>query len=96
MYSYCLEKIGINPKMGKFNVNRISLGIIESEIKASNKIKIILKEIEFKEPEIKITDILLYAEDLNYNPKLVLHILDNLKRVDIIFEPKKNVYRFLR
>lgn len=96
LYSYCLQKIGIDPKTGKLDADRISPGITESERNALANIKRILEEIEAKEPEIKLTEVLLHAEDLSYNPQLVLHILDNLKQEGIIFEPRKNVYRFLR
>ncbi len=96
LYSYCLEKIGIDPKTGRLDADRVALGITESERKAFSNIKNILEEIEAEEPEIKLTEVFLHAEDLNYNPQLVLHILDNLKQQGIIFEPKKNVYRFVR
>lgn len=96
LYSYCLQKIGIDPKTGKLDIDRITSGITESERKALSNIKKILEEIEVKEPEIKLTNVLLHAEDLSYNPQLVLHILDNLKQEGVIFEPRKNVYRFLR
>ncbi len=95
LYSYCLEKIGIDPKKGELDIDRITSGITTSDRSEYKQVTEIIEEFRDSQPEILIEDVLLRAEDFSLNPKLVSSIIEKLKHEGIIFEPRRGILKFL-
>lgn len=93
---YCLEKIGIDPKTGELDIDRITTGITATTRNQYKLVSQIIDRLETEKPEINYEDIVEEAKKLGLNNKSeVQKILDKLKSEGIIFEPRKNVYKKL-
>ncbi len=92
---YCLQKIGIDPKTGEMDIDRITTGVTTSTRNQYKSINDILDRLETEKPEILFEDILEEASKINIKPNEVQKILDKLKQEGIIFEPRRNVYKKL-
>lgn len=92
---YCLEKIGIDPKTGELDIDRITTGVTASTRNQYKVIQDILDQLEREKPEIHIDDILAEAEKKNVSEADAEKVLAKLKQEGIIYEPKKNVYKKL-
>lgn len=95
MLMYCLEKIGIDPKTGQMDIDRITTGVTASTRNQYKVIQNIIDKLETEKPEIKIDDIIEEAEKQKISSKEVTKVLEKLKQEGIIFEPRKNIYKKL-
>lgn len=95
MLMYCLEKIGIDPKTGQLDIDKITTGITASTRNQYKIIQQIIAKLETEKPEITYDDISEEAEKQKITKVEVQKILDKLKQEGIIFEPRKNIYKKL-
>ncbi|MCA9496995.1 MAG: minichromosome maintenance protein MCM [Nanoarchaeota archaeon] len=95
MLMYCLEKIGIDPKTGEMDIDRITTGVTASSRNQYKIIQNIIDKLETEKPEIVIDDIIEEAEKQKISSKEVNKILEKLKQEGIIFEPRKNIFKKL-
>lgn len=93
---YCLEKIGIDPKTGELDIDRITTGITATTRNQYKMVSDIIDRLETEKPEINYEDILEECNKAGLSSKVeVQKILDKLKQEGIVFEPRKNVYKKL-
>lgn len=92
---YCLSKIGIDPKTGQIDIDKITSGITQTTRNTFRNIQQIIDLLETQEPEIKYESILEKAKELSLTEKDVKMALDKLKTEGAIFEPRKNIFRKL-
>ena len=92
---YCLEKIGIDPKTGELDIDRITTGITASTRNQFKTVSEIIDRLETEKPEISFDDIVDEADKAGINRKEIIRILDKLKNEGVIFEPRKNIYKKL-
>ena len=95
MLMYCLGKIGIDPKTGQLDIDKITTGVTASTRNQYKIIQNIIEKLEQNMPDIKYEDIISEASKLNIKANEVDKILDKLKQEGIIFEPRKNIYKKL-
>jgi replicative DNA helicase Mcm len=95
MLLYCLQKIGIDPKTGAMDIDRITTGVTSSTRNFFRQVQIIIDKLEIETPEIKYEDIISEAEKVNISKSEVDKVLEKLKQEGIIFEPRKNLYKKL-
>lgn len=91
----CLEKIGIDPKTGELDIDRITTGVTASTRNQYKVIQQIIDRLEIEKPEITYDDICAEAEKQKLNRNDVMKVIDKLKQEGIIFEPRKNIYKKL-
>lgn len=92
---YCLEKIGVDPKTGELDIDRITTGITATTRNQYKSVSDILDKLETEKPEISYDDIIDEASKINISKTDVSKMLDKLKQEGIIFEPRKNIYKKL-
>lgn len=95
MLKYCLERIGIDPKTGELDIDRITSGVTASARNLYTIICKIIDKLEVSAPEILHDDILEEAKKSNLDSKEVEKTLERLKKDAYIYEPKKNIYKKL-
>ena len=95
MLIYCLEKIGIDPKTGKLDSDRITTGVTASSRGDRKKVIDILETLEQEKPEILLEDIFDRAEREKISKREIERILAKMKEEGIIYEPKKNLFKIL-
>lgn len=95
MLMYCLEKIGIDPKTGQLDIDRITTGVTSSTRNQYKLISQIIDKLETEKPEITYDDIADEADKVKIDRKEVSKILDKLKQEGVIFEPRKNRFKKL-
>ena len=95
MIMYCLEKIGIDPKTGELDIDRITTGVTATTRNQYKTIIDIIDRLETEKPDISYDDICEQADKTNVPRKEVARILDKLKQEGMIYEPRKNIYKKL-
>ena len=90
---YCLEKIGIDPKTGKLDVDRITTGVTATTRNQYRIIQDIIETLEIENKEVKFEDVITDAQKQSIKKFDVERVLEKLKEEGIIFEPKKNIYK---
>lgn len=90
---YCLEKIGVDPKTGEMDIDRITTGVTTSSRAVYRQIQEILDKLEEENPNITYEDIVKEAEKRSINKAEVDKVLIKLKEEGYIFEPRKNLYK---
>ena len=87
---YCLSQIGMDPKTGKIDIDRVVTGVSASQRSniATIKDTIIELENEFG-PEIPIQDIITASECKGIDENKIKEIIDKLKRTGDVFEVKR-------
>lgn len=95
MLMYCLKRIGIDPKTGELDIDRITTGVTQSTRNLYKTVQQIIDKIEKEKPEIKLEDILAEAEKLKIDKNSCEKYLEKLKQEGVIFEPRKNIYKKL-
>ena len=93
LLTHCLEKVGINPETGMFDIDRLESGITSTQ---RNKIREIIKIItELQEDaggsEVSIEDIIATAEEDGIDN--AEEIIRRLKKEGEIFEPRQGFIR---
>ncbi|MFW5704287.1 MAG: minichromosome maintenance protein MCM [Nanoarchaeota archaeon] len=95
MLMYCLEVIGLDPKTGQLDIDKLTTGVTASTRNQYKIIQMIIDRLETEKPEIKYDDICAEAEKQNLNRTEVQKVLEKLKQEGIIFEPRKNIFKKL-
>ncbi len=90
---YALEKIGVDPKTGKIDIDTITTGISASVRNTYRVVKNIIDKLELELPEITFDAILEEAEKKNVSKEDLLMAIDKLKEEGIIYEPRKKIYK---
>ncbi len=92
---YCLEKIGLDPKTGKLDIDRITTGVTSSTRNSFRIMQQILDKLEATEPEIKYESIIEEAKKAKIEKVEADKVLEKLKQEGLIFEPRKNTFKKL-
>lgn len=92
---YCLQKIGIDPKTGELDIDRLTTGVTASTRNEYKLIQQIIDRLETEKPDITFDDIAEQAEKQKIKREDVKKTLDKLKQEGIIFEPRKDVFKKL-
>ena len=92
---YCLEKIGIDPKTGEMDIDRITTGVTTSTRTAYGKIMAIIDTLNEEEPEIVLDSIIELAKKQGISRSETEKIISRIKAEGIIFEPRKNLFKKL-
>ncbi len=92
---YCLQKIGIDPKTGELDIDRITTGVTASTRNQYKVVQQIIDRLETEMPEITFDAIAEEAEKQNLKRGEVMKVLEKLKNEGVIFEPRKNIYKKL-
>ncbi len=95
LFNYCLEQIGIDPKTGNLDIDRICTTLTQFDRLIIKNIIHIMKEIQEEKPEITFVEIIKKTETFYYDNEVVIKILNKLKEEGVIFEPRKNIFKFL-
>jgi len=87
---YCLSQIGVDPKTGKIDIDRIATGISASQRSSIMMVKEIIHELEAKLGKtIPIEDVQKEANERGIDSEAVEEAIEKLKRSGDIFEPKR-------
>jgi len=95
MLMYCLQKIGIDPKTGNLDADRLTSGITQSSRNEYKIIRGILDTLEIQNPDINIADIIEEGKKNSLKEMDIVRVLDKLKQEGAIFEPRKGIYKKL-
>ncbi|MCA9486584.1 minichromosome maintenance protein MCM [Candidatus Woesearchaeota archaeon] len=95
MMMYCLEKIGVDPKTGAMDIDRLTTGVTASTRNMYRNVLEIIEKLETQVSEITLELILAEAEKMKIGKIDVNKVLDKLKNEGLIFEPRKNVFKKL-
>lgn len=93
MLMYCLKKIGIDPKTGALDIDRLTTGVTTSTRNMYKTIQQIIERLSTEKPKVTLEDILESAEKLKIKKGDVEKTLTKLKQEGIIFEPRRNEYK---
>ena len=87
---YCLSQVGMDPKTGKIDIDRISTGVSASQRSAITNIKMIINELEQALGKtIPVEEITQMAKEKGITDGSVQESLEKLKRSGDIFEPRR-------
>ena len=90
LLEYCLLQIGLDKETGQIDIDRIATGIPASVRSHIIMIKEIISELESKLGKtIPIDDIIEESKQKGINEEKVEEVLEKLKRVGEIFEPRR-------
>lgn len=92
---YCLEKVGIDPKTGELDIDRITTGVTSSTRNQYKSILQIIEKLEVEKPEITYDDICTESDKMKISRTETQKVLDKLKQEGLIFEPRKNIFKKL-
>ncbi len=92
---FCLKDVGIDPKTGELDIDRITTGVTTSTRNQYKIIQQIIDLLETTKPEINYDDIVEEADKKKIPRSETQRILDKLKQEGLIFEPRKNIYKKL-
>ena len=95
MLMYCLQKIGIDPKTGQLDADRLTSGITQSSRNEYKIIRGIIDTLEIKSPDININEIIEEGKKNTLKETDIIRVLDKLKQEGAIFEPRKGIYKKL-
>jgi len=95
MLMYCLEKIGLDPKTGQLDIDKITTGVTQSQRNEYKLIQKIIDNLEINNPDITLEDILEEAKKHSIKDSDVKVVLNKLKQEGIIFEPRQGIYKKL-
>ena len=91
LVQYCLMQIGLDKETGKIDIDRIATGISASQRSHIVIIKEIINELEGKVGKtIPIDDIIEEAKNRGIDEDKVEEVLEKLKRVGEVFEPRRS------
>ncbi len=96
LMSYSLQAFGIDPDTGKIDIDRISTGVTASQRSKIGTIKDIIETLEKNVGKlIPIDEIVKVANAKGIEENKAYEIIDKLKRVGDIFEPKPGIIKKL-
>ncbi len=90
---YTLEKIGLDPKTGKIDIDKITTGITASARNTYRTVLSIIDKLETEISELTFNAIYEEAEKKNITKEELLDAIEKLKEEGIIFEPRKRLYK---
>ncbi|MFP4402491.1 MAG: minichromosome maintenance protein MCM [Candidatus Nanoarchaeia archaeon] len=90
---YCLEKIGVDPKTGEMDIDRITTGVTTSTRAVYRQIQEIIDKLEEESPNITYEKIMELADKQSISAAEVDKVLTKLKEEGHIFEPRKNLFK---
>jgi replicative DNA helicase Mcm len=90
---YCLEKIGVDPKTGEMDIDRITTGVTTSARAVYRQVQEILDKLEEESPNITYEKIIELADKQSIPKAEVDKVLTKLKEEGYIFEPRKNLFK---
>ena len=86
---HCLSAIGLDPKTGKFDIDRIATSVTASQRSSISNIREIIKELEEAVGKvIPVEDIVREAEIKGIDEDATNEAIEKLKRGGDLFEPK--------
>ena len=89
LVQYCLMQVGFDKETGQIDIDRIATGISASQRSHISQIKEIISDLESKVGKtIPIDDIIEEAKDKGIAEEKVEEVLEKLKRVGEIYEPR--------
>ena len=90
LIQYCLIQVGFDKETGQIDIDRIATGISASQRSHISQIKEIISDLESKVGKtIPIDDIIEEAKDKGIAEEKVEEVLEKLKRVGEVFEPRR-------
>jgi replicative DNA helicase Mcm len=90
LIEYCLMEVGLDKETGKIDIDRIATGISASQRSHIIVIKDIITDLENKVGKaIPIDDVIAEAKSKGVDEGKVEEVLEKLKRVGEIFEPRR-------
>ncbi|MBI2651102.1 minichromosome maintenance protein MCM [Candidatus Woesearchaeota archaeon] len=90
LVEFCLIQVGLDRETGKIDIDRIATGISASQRSHISIIKEIINELENKIGKtIPIDDIIAEAKNKGVSEENVEDVLEKLKRIGEIFEPRR-------
>ena len=92
---YCLEKIGVDPKTGEMDIDRITTGVTTSSRNVYRQVLEIIDTLEQESPEITYDAIIETGDKRGISKGEVDKIISKLKSEGLIFEPRKNLFKKL-
>ncbi len=96
LLDFCLRQIGVDPKTGKLDIDRISSGVTASERSKISVVKQIIAELEEKlGKQIPIKELVINADEKGIDSAEVEDIIEKLKRSGDIFEPERGLIQRL-
>ncbi|MFT4243929.1 MAG: minichromosome maintenance protein MCM [Candidatus Woesearchaeota archaeon] len=95
MLMYCLEKIGVDPKTGEMDIDRITTGVTTSSRNTYRQVLQIIDTLEQESPEITYDAIVEMGDKKGISKGEVDKIISKLKAEGLIFEPRKNLFKKL-
>lgn len=92
---YCLEKIGVDPKTGEMDIDRITTGVTTSSRNVYRQVLEMIDTLEQESPEITYDAIIEMGEKKGISKNEIDKIISKLKSEGLIFEPRKNLFKKL-
>ncbi len=90
LVEYCLMEVGLDRETGKIDIDRIATGISASQRSHISVIKEVIDDLENKVGKtIPIDDIIEESKNKGISEEKVEEVLEKLKRVGEIFEPRR-------
>ena len=90
LLEYCLSQIGLDKETGQIDIDRISTGISASQRSHILTIKEIINDLESRLGKtIPIDDIIAESKNKGVDAEKVEEVLEKLKRIGEIFEPRR-------
>jgi len=91
LVEYCLMEVGFDKETGKIDIDRIATGISASQRSHISIVKEIINDLESKVGKtIPLDDIIEESKNQGITEEKVEEVLEKLKRVGEIFEPRRN------
>ncbi|HJN56399.1 MAG: minichromosome maintenance protein MCM [Candidatus Woesearchaeota archaeon] len=91
LVEYCLKQVGLDRETGKIDIDRIATGISASQRNYISIVKEIIGDLENKLGKtIPIDDVIEEAKNKGIAGEKVEEVLEKLKRVGEIFEPRRS------
>ena len=92
---YCLEKIGVDPKTGEMDIDRITTGVTTKSRSSYWRVLDIIKQLAAENPNVEHDAIIEKAQELKLEKVEVEKTLEKLKQDSVIMEPRRNIYMLL-
>jgi len=90
LVEFCLMEVGFDKETGKIDIDRIATGISASQRSHISIVKEIISDLESKVGKtIPIDDIIEEAKSKDITEEKVEEVLEKLKRVGEVFEPRR-------
>lgn len=92
---YCLKAIGVDPKTGEMDIDRITTGVTTSARATYGKMMKIIDKLNEEAPEITFDALIEEAEKQGIPRAEAEKLIMKIKSEGVIFEPRKNLFKKL-